>query len=472
MKRALQAIRSLVAWYASATGLIYAIAMAILVLVMALIDDPTLTSLVLLVVLGALVPYKLAREREDRNAGLTSTRRGIAGAQKAAEDFSMAERKHFAQSLEAVRQEWVDTLMAERMIWTEDRVGLTEADENLSRRVEDLHKDVSHRLDAIDGRLEEDGALVTADDLNRRLNNRLLETTRALNLGIARSSAHGRSPKDLLLLIAPQRTGSTWLLDLLRAHPGIDFWPTADIYTTLGIEGNRYPGHLANGASASLPVEMQHGTGAMVPDFNYRGIPPTNEHMSVEKAHPAAFGFDASGFLSRVQDWRTSRASRVEMIYVVRHPADAIRSFLSYQKRADRWHTDIAPSEVPSYYLRSFETTADMIAREPGPVIIYEDLGENPVDIMRALYGHLFGSVSPNELDRIARYAVGATAKNQREETQSGPFIAPKAVASRVALEFGPDLAGSDRNRDTIEKCVAVYESILNAQTRIRPNPN
>ena len=39
----------------------------------------------------------------------------------------------------------------------------------------------------------------------------------------------------LVLLMAPERSGSTWLFDLIRCHPAALFLPTVDIFRQLGL---------------------------------------------------------------------------------------------------------------------------------------------------------------------------------------------------------------------------------------------
>ena len=119
------------------------------------------------------------------------------------------------------------------------------------------------------------------------------------------NTSSGDFPKNVLLLIAVHRSGSTWIMDSLRCHPCIYMEPTAIVNESLCLTGGRYPVGLADRPDALLPIVQNRirKTGAKIPSFHIgsreiqfpRNI--ANCRFAIEKVHPEFFDFQCEVFL-------------------------------------------------------------------------------------------------------------------------------------------------------------------------------
>ena len=148
-------------------------------------------------------------------------------------------RKDLLGSLATAQSEITLLLRSERTIWTgtlsngtgDLRRDLTDVAERLER----AERAALTRLDEVDVRL------VALDRDSQAQSVRLDREQRQRRLAGARRDAARRPVEGVLLLICPQRVGSTWLFDLLRHHPAVEIFPSADVARRLGVSGRRYP---------------------------------------------------------------------------------------------------------------------------------------------------------------------------------------------------------------------------------------
>lgn len=522
-RRSRSGLRLLLDWYANPLGLLYLIVLGAGVAV-AWLTDNTFVSLVLAtLVLAGLIPLRVNALRRDVNNVQARARRRTDRAIADVRDFAVRERRSFLKSVEAARQEFTHLLGSERTLWEDANDAtrsqmveferqaerrndaileiqgrlerLQEAVSNLSSAAEShaqipqleerqLHferrlaeqKNLIASLEAatnsLESRLEELRSVpstVEYDDTElRRWVNRRLSTERSgTSLRLARIEARYQDPDGVVLIVAPQRSGSTLLLDLVRAHPGAVFLARADVYRALNVGGRRYPAHLtADNGVPALDIEIQDGVGGLVPSFQDEkesldgSSPGCERSWAVEKVHPSAIEFDVPAFVDRLDRYEKSRPLGVRLVYLVRDPMSSIRSFLAYQQRDSRWHSEAPLRSVPDLYLQSYRTIRDMLCARPGPVITYDDLIQDPAAIALELYESLWPEIST---DRAATYAARITAHTSRDavlQRQAGPFVGTVDEKVPSPSEF---LVGAVEGVDpgVIERCRQVYGEIL-----------
>lgn len=355
----------------------------------------------------------------------------------------------------------------EHRVGLEAKVGALErehraATQALEARVSELLSTQKSIEDALEAGLKELGAkhVTTRDALESRANELAAAQKQALrhvSLRIAQSNARSADFDGLVLLIAPERSGSTWFFDLLRCHPAALLLPTADIFRQLRVSGRRYPIHLSDGPGATLDIEVEEGLGAGIPAFALRDVHVRpNNHLAVEKIHPSAIRLDVRGFLDRANGLESAKGKQIRCCYLTRDPVDSIRSFLAYKYREPTWKWgDVPVSSTPDLYLRSLEALRELVSERPGPVIQYEDLIADPIQIVGRVYQWLWPEVDWATHVSIASRATDMTRRDRREDSQTGRFLGQSddAVPSDMSLLLGVGDELPEGSHRAIEKC-------------------
>jgi len=269
----------------------------------------------------------------------------------------------------------------------------------------------------------------------------------------------------VVLLVAPQRSGSTLLFDLLRTHPAALFLPVADIYRDLGVRGRRYPMHLSNGSGPTIDIESQEGLGASVPalDAGASAVTPKTR-SAIEKVHPSAARFDAQALLERVDRMKREHGRETRIVYLTRDPIDSVRSFLAYQRREPEWHKDAPAVAAPDFYLRSLEVMGELAAERPGPVVRYEELVADPTAVLAPLYHWLWPDIDATTNQSIAARATEITSRETRRQSQTGKFIGrvDRDVPTDTGVMLGEgDSENPERGRRAIDECRRLHAKIL-----------
>jgi len=189
-------------------------------------------------------------------------------------------------------------------------------------------------------------------------------------------------PSQIIIMLTVQRSGSTWLFDLLRAHPAIEIYPGSVIWETIGCNGRRYPRDLSQGNDANLNIEVKRGIWEKIPDFTVTKVKSeqlqkiTENPWFIEKLHPHFVDYDSQQFIKKIN--RLSKKKKVELIYHVRSPKDSISSFISYQNRNPNWYRKMKREELIKHMKFEYEFILSVSQKLNGIVTTYLDLKENP----------------------------------------------------------------------------------------------
>ncbi len=500
MQRLKYALRLVGAWYRTPVGALYLLLLAAAGAIAAL-AGPAWALAVVLVVLAVFVPYKIYREGDVRSQQLSQAAAGAtAGATAAAEQVAQRERKVALNAVETARGEWNAILAAERLSWSSavqhvagrlDEAGAGQSE--LRSALDRLSASVGSRLSELESRAAalaatQDEALTAAaaardgateqraavderiDDLGRQMRAMVASERSRRSLALARRDAPGYTCSGVIAMITPQRSGSTWLFDMLRCHPDVTMAPTGELFRALGGAGRRYPADLSDTRDASLDIETAEGVGAAIPAYtppprfaNRQGV----RTFAIEKLHPMVLGFDSAGFADRLSAVAAGLPNGVQPLYLVREPAASLRSFLAYQQRSPRWHPDLPPPAVLDMYVRSFEMIAELAVKRPGIVVTYEQLAR-PVALLARLYRFVSPDLDGEAAAELAVHAVDSTRRDERNRGQPATFFtaAAEGVPSEMELMLGSHADDADLARRAFDRCRELYREIAEVAER------
>lgn len=280
------------------------------------------------------------------------------------------------------------------------------------------------------------------------------------------AQAHQQSspelPAHLLILLTIPRSGSTWLMDMLRCNPYISLWLRADLFELMELDGGRYPLGLSNGPNATVPFENEPGVGTMIP------LPhsvPTHlpiaekQPYSLEKIHPAFFADDAHRFLRRIEHIRAQHGMEIKFVYQLRDPKSVLSSFFSYQQRDPEWFRDMGQAEVITYIEKAFFTMLEFARLYPGFIMDYPVLKAQPAETMTRLYQFIWPGEGRELLYTHSEAAVAATSREKRRNDQNSQFLGSREGAiTGGSSEHQPIF---DRYSDNIERMYAHHYATL-----------
>jgi len=241
-------------------------------------------------------------------------------------------------------------------------------------------------------------------------------------------------PSNVVFIIAPRRSGSTWLCDVIRCHPKVAFWPTAIIWELFESRGARYPYDLSENPNGKAIIEIYQNSWRGIPVFSFplqESDPErinTQKMFSLEKMHPLFFGFDVNAFnqkLNRVR--KVKRGIEVKLIYLVRDPKATICSFFNYNKRNSKWGPEAVDNRevIATDMAQCYRCIYEMSQRLPGFILEYRDMKADLSGIVQKMYEYLWPDADQKERDfmqKVSCHAVTATGRKRRA-VSGNPFF-------------------------------------------------
>lgn len=269
-------------------------------------------------------------------------------------------------------------------------------------------------------------------------------------------------PERVLTLLTVPRSGSTWLMDMLRSNPYITLRPSARIFELLQLEGGRYPLGLSNGPNARTDFENMPDRGTRIPAFTPLGHPmpiAAQRPYALEKIHPQFFQDDAEAFNQTVCEVEQEHGIHFHFVYQVRDPRSTISSFLNYQKRDPSWLRYINMDEVLPYHLRAYRTMLDFARLRSGFLVDYPPLKTNPTGMLTTLYQELWPDEDPELLREHASAAVAATRREKRQSEHTDKFLgATEGAISGGSAEYAELF---EANTDLMDQIYSDYHALL-----------
>jgi hypothetical protein len=285
-----------------------------------------------------------------------------------------------------------------------------------------------------------------------------------------------RLPKNLLILLTNPRSGSTWLFDALRCHPGIHFQPRATLNKFLNLSCRRYPIGLSNSIDSSLKVEVRPDQWERIPDFSIRNgdnlVPEDllSSPYAIEKFHPHHFGHNIKDFLTKIE--KLEKKIKVKFVYQIRDPKSSVLSFLSYQKRNPNWNAKVSRQQLPGHMLRIYHSIHETAKKRNGLIIDYSELVNNFHTTMEKIFKYLWpehDATSNGTLKKLTGLTELLTNREIRKVTGKD-FFGDKA---------GP-IKGSNGHYDKffhnhsheISRCYHIYNALIKLAPQICKDPS
>jgi len=281
-------------------------------------------------------------------------------------------------------------------------------------------------------------------------------------VSFARRDSSGRLPKQALILLTVPRTGSTWLVDMLRSNPAIYMDPSARLFAELGLTGGRYPMGLSNGPDADMDFENMPNQGTRIPRFEPLALelPVAGANpYALEKIHPQYFGDDPAAFLERVEQLEAEHDMRLRFVYQIRDPRAVLSSFLNYKRRDPNWLASVSRDDLVAYVQRAYQAIVEMTRLRPDTILDYTELRQSPQDVLLNLYTSMWPSEDADLLRQVAAHAVEATRREKRQETAPGFLGATEGPVQGSAYD---DDAFFEAFAAQVEALYEPYRALLN----------
>jgi glycosyltransferase involved in cell wall biosynthesis len=288
--------------------------------------------------------------------------------------------------------------------------------------VETEQKDLAREVDVMKNQIAKD-----CSDLN----DKILRERQSRLYYQAENESSGNMPKNILIILSVQRSGSTWLMDSIRTHPSVYFEPMPVIHESLKLNGGRYPTGLANTSESHFPIIQNKGrnNAVLVPEFQMKEVEGLNlstavlnKKYAIEKIHSESFNFECDLFVDSIKKYEEKYNAEITFIYQIRDPIEVIRSFLGYQKRDNNWYSRFSiTSEVVDHIKRSFESLLIMAKLKNGYMVDYKYLSNNYMDTVTSIFDILWGKSDSSTL--IAEFARDKTERNKRIKVASSSFL-------------------------------------------------
>lgn len=274
------------------------------------------------------------------------------------------------------------------------------------------------------------------------------------DLALWAASADRQSFNGVALIVSPERSGTTWVFDILRSLPGASQVATSFVYRTLGIVGNRYPKGLVEGDSTGEPIELRDGVGAFLPKLRQQTFGRVDDDcLAVEKVHPSAFDFEPTALLSPFAGLERA-LGRGQIVLLIRDPVDTYRSFRSYQESAD-WRRDVAPDSVARFFASSLSAMDRLRRLHDGCLVVsYEDLVANPAGVYTSLANRI-----GLKADAAAVSHVLEAAERRKSQAADNSYFSRSRIRRAAQLIVGDGLP-SDQEREALEQARERYEQL------------
>lgn len=277
----------------------------------------------------------------------------------------------------------------------------------------------------------------------------------------ARRDASSTLPQQVLVLVTVHRSGSTWLVDMLRSNPAIFMDPSARLFAELELQGGRYPIGLSNGPDADMDFENAPNQGTRIPRFDPLALmlPVAGDNpYALEKIHPQFFDYDVAAFLERIQKVEAKYGLRFKFVYQVRDPRAVLSSFLNYQRRDPQWYTSITMEKLVPFMHQAYQAILDMARLRPDTILDYTDLKHDPQGVLINLYTSMWPTEDIDLLRQVAEYAVASTRREQRQENAPHFLGIAEGPVRGFTLDNGEFF---DRFSNGIEDMYEPYQALL-----------
>lgn len=269
-----------------------------------------------------------------------------------------------------------------------------------------------------------------------------------------------------LLIITPQRSGSTWLFDALTVHPGMRIAKKADLYKYLDFPNRRrYPRDLSNKNGCDLKIEVVAGTMELIPNLKDADLEKKYARLFkksiyyLEKIHPDFYGYKNSNLQEKILALR-NRGHVLKVLYHVRHPKDTIVSFLNYQRRGN-WYTHMNLMQVFEHLRNVYQSMNGMSTAIPGLVTDYSQLRLNTASVLKNISNYIWeDDILTNAIAEDYFNSVSRKTNREARKMQSKNFLDNEE--GRNSIISGDELNTIlTENHLLYEECLWEYQQLV-----------
>jgi hypothetical protein len=256
-------------------------------------------------------------------------------------------------------------------------------------------------------------------------------------------------PDVLVLILAIQRSGSTWLFDTLRCHPWISPLEQASIFEWLGLKARRYPRDMIIAGGQGQLIEIEPDIWELIPQFpllDMAGNPEETVPAAIEKFHAHDFHFDVEQLCNRL-DKMDKLGKRLLMVYQIRQPMAAANSFLNYQHRRNDWYPHVKGDELAQFICESFRVISEVAARYPGIIVDYGQMTKGMHKVVEQAFNALWPGHELAHRDLALRAEL--LTKREKRDNQLKDFLGSVA---------GPLEGFDERNRQFFKRNASWFE--------------
>jgi len=260
--------------------------------------------------------------------------------------------------------------------------------------------------------------------------------------------------QNLLLLLTHQRSGSTWLFDVIRSFPFIAMHPSYFFFSHLGAKGARYPVDLSRSLGDYVKSPASESVIEIRPFF-WRKIPRFKQICQcdisnipfywIEKIHPHFLSSDNNNL-----KFDSLLRPNIHIVLVIRSPLETAASFIAYQKRNTGWYKKINPSNIASFLISEYSMLLSIAKTGRAIVIRYDQIMSTFLETIFKIFRFIFSEDIINEHFRFLKSSIerihiktkipNRPDKNSRffglsqnnEQVTGGPFLSEPIVNRKV----------------------------------------
>lgn len=267
-----------------------------------------------------------------------------------------------------------------------------------------------------------------------------------------------------VVILCNPRSGSTWLMDLLRSHPQIRMQKSAGFYNVFGLDGRRYPIDLSNQTDGAQELEVLPGENVLIPALAtptkiiHQDLSPT---YALEKIHPEFFEFETATFIKNLLA-KQKKGHEFKFILLVRNPISAIDSFYRYQQRNPEWYSWLKTEKLVEFTTQTFQSMATFQQEYGGLAIDYTDYINHPAKVLEKIYNYLWFApdyLDGQQLTKDIEASLDLTNRAKRQKVAGSAFLGKQVGKAELDMKELPFYR--KEYRAPLEQCMKYYQQVL-----------
>lgn len=268
------------------------------------------------------------------------------------------------------------------------------------------------------------------------------------------------SKQNFLVLLTTQRSGSTWLFDLLRTMEGVSVHPSAKFWELLCLKGRRYPRDLSSECLDSIhteKIEVLPGQFEYITPRSTSTCDEVSDQYFIEKMHPHFINFKFRKFAKIVNK---NRLKEVKFLVHLRNPLDSIFSFMNYQKRRN-WYENYKGVGIVRLFQNDLLFIEKLINCFPKDMVYlssYEEMNRDTISYLADIEDFLWPEAGTTKSSAHAYEKIIAGNRRDVGGKPSSGFVASEEEKEQNRKEFEDFVKKYDSE---VVKCNRLFERII-----------